>query len=884
MRVKYMTPLCSDGETDLGFIFRGPLILYDDPRTPREAATKRYVDNKLGNLDAGVLTGGVISVDTLPAFSGDVVMDAGSEVVELTPTGVIAGSYTKATVDAKGRIVYATSLSQSDIPQLDWSKIVKNKPTTLEGYGIQDGLSISGGSVGPGFGVESLPQDDLHLINRAYFNQRLEELNILPVGSIVEFPTINGPDGYLKANGALVSKTTYPELYSVIGNKFSKLRMQLGYGRPWEQQYDSSGDTTPPQLEELGSINTYTYNKYGEATVFSTNEHMYLIGNSVRPDIGTVQAIKSTSPSNYDDFIDLAIYEGDGTTDNIREVVMKPLPTDTPFIHISGKSTDSLYLRNELSMRSVARGHNILTLLIFGHEGGNVTLPLPTTYESWVTGKSGFEQYEGRITSMSIDLRGSSINIGDVTLSRGDNFNQTFNVTWTNLGVLFIHPDTGEVNGIGHGSVSASGTIKLNGFVNSTTDEVSYTVSLNRFYSQHSSASYVLSNPYVRNYTISTSRDTLSSPISATARIVKGDGNYSKNFPKPPHGETRATPIIETVLLPSKNSGKSYGISGAEAATIIYANPATPPLTKSFWEHGGNSVFTFPVVTSAKSSGSYLTHPVLNSEALLIKDKAYLFGGEISGIPVNNVQYSDSRTDGYNKGYRFSKWKGVGTLPQAMSKGTVFYTGSKIYYLGGKTLNSISNKIYSVTLNQNGSLGTWTQEGLLPVPIYGHSVCILDSVIYLIGGVTPNGDNRIVYKSEINPTGTIVGFQPYLTLTSAPGESTVFVTDRGFLLLGTEYEIRGNFDERKNLAIDSYRQSNIPVGSSRRISSYKGRLMVVDSAFDETVFKRYGGYVTKNFGRSWYDDSYSLNISNQDGFYLPDFESTEVTNDYYIKY
>ena len=62
----------------------------------------------------------------------------GSITLTLANSGVTAGTYPKVTVDAKGRVTSGSSLSASDIPVLDWSKITTGKPTTLGGYGITD--------------------------------------------------------------------------------------------------------------------------------------------------------------------------------------------------------------------------------------------------------------------------------------------------------------------------------------------------------------------------------------------------------------------------------------------------------------------------------------------------------------------------------------------------------------------------------------------------------------------------------------------------------------------------------------------------------------------------------------------------------------------------
>ncbi|WP_347357516.1 tail fiber domain-containing protein [Bdellovibrio sp.] len=59
-----------------------------------------------------------------------------------------AGTYTKVTTDAQGRVTSGAALAATDIPNLDWAKITSGKPTTLTGYGITDSLVTNGGGVG----------------------------------------------------------------------------------------------------------------------------------------------------------------------------------------------------------------------------------------------------------------------------------------------------------------------------------------------------------------------------------------------------------------------------------------------------------------------------------------------------------------------------------------------------------------------------------------------------------------------------------------------------------------------------------------------------------------------------------------------------------------
>jgi len=76
------------------------------------------------------------------SLSGDATMTA-TGAVTLKNTGT-PGTYTKVTTDAQGRVTSGTTLSTTDIPALDWTKITTGKPTTLFGYGITDAVQNAG--------------------------------------------------------------------------------------------------------------------------------------------------------------------------------------------------------------------------------------------------------------------------------------------------------------------------------------------------------------------------------------------------------------------------------------------------------------------------------------------------------------------------------------------------------------------------------------------------------------------------------------------------------------------------------------------------------------------------------------------------------------------
>ncbi len=102
-------------------------------------------DTKIANWDAAYNWGDhstagyaiktrKISTGTGLIGGGDLSAD---RTISLDTVGT-AGTYTKVTTDAYGRVKNGATLAVSDIPPLDWSKITSGKPTTISGYGITD--------------------------------------------------------------------------------------------------------------------------------------------------------------------------------------------------------------------------------------------------------------------------------------------------------------------------------------------------------------------------------------------------------------------------------------------------------------------------------------------------------------------------------------------------------------------------------------------------------------------------------------------------------------------------------------------------------------------------------------------------------------------------
>lgn len=250
----------------------GPLILANAPSQPLEAATKYYVDTVFANLNANNVLDGVLPISALPSFTGDATSNQGSNSFTLANLGVTPGNYAKVIVDAKGRVTGNDVLSGSDIPNFNWDKVT-GEPDTLAGYGITDALSSAGGTLVGNLTVPN-PVQSMSIINKQYADAALSN-NSASVGDLIRKSYSTTPVGFLRCNGGIVDKTTYADLYAVIGDNFS-VNSMAGSGQPWRLQYQinetQSGDITG------WTTGTALPGALGISQAIVTKNRVYLLG------------------------------------------------------------------------------------------------------------------------------------------------------------------------------------------------------------------------------------------------------------------------------------------------------------------------------------------------------------------------------------------------------------------------------------------------------------------------------------------------------------------------------------------------------------------------------------------------------------------------------
>lgn len=88
---------------------------------------------------------------------------------------------------------------------------IEDKPTTLDGYGITDGVS------------------DSELVAEIAKLKELIKKSTVPTGTISSYGGLTAPAGWLFCDGALYQASEYPELYHVIGANFTPTSERSGY-------------------------------------------------------------------------------------------------------------------------------------------------------------------------------------------------------------------------------------------------------------------------------------------------------------------------------------------------------------------------------------------------------------------------------------------------------------------------------------------------------------------------------------------------------------------------------------------------------------------------------------------------------------------------------
>jgi len=79
-----------------------------------------------------------------------------------------------------------------------------------------------------------------------------------------------------------------------------------------------------------------------------------------------------------------------------------------------------------------------------------------------------------------------------------------------------------------------------------------------------------------------------------------------------------------------------------------------------------------------------------------------------------------------------------------------------LYCIGGETSTTTQvTNVYRAPINADGTLGTWSQDSSLSMPISRSKAIVTKNRIYLIGGYSSGSYRQYVQTAPINPDGTL---------------------------------------------------------------------------------------------------------------------------------
>ena len=166
------------------------------------------------------------------------------------------------------------------------------------------------------------------------------------------------------------------------------------------------------------------------------------------------------------------------------------------------------------------------------------------------------------------------------------------------------------------------------------------------------------------------------------------------------------------------------------------------------------------------------------SQAVVTKNRVYLIGGNTSELFVYTAPINaDGTLGGWNTGV---------SLPGALSRSSIIVTKNRVYLCGGYNNSSQwVSTVYSTTINNDGTMGTWLTDTSLPAPLAFSSAFVTKNKAYLIGG-RDNASAAIstVYTALINSDGTLGTWTTGTALPAPLGYSTIFITNTKLYLCG----------------------------------------------------------------------------------------------------
>ncbi len=889
-----------------GLTLQGPLILSGPHSEPLHAVPKQYIDNIAYNLNANNVTSGTLAAARLPAFIGDATTILGSSNIILSNTGVTPGSIVKPTVDAKGRVVSSGALIETDISSVGFNKITANNPITLDGYGITDGVKLSSDITLQGSLIlHADPVNVDHAATKQYVDEAAGQAGGISVGDIIRKPYTITPYGFLKCNGAELDKTTYANLYSIIGDTFS-IELTPGAGRPWQQQNSFNDLQSTDVLGWTAGTSLPGVLALGQSLV--TKNRVYILGGFTGT--GAFVTTVYTAPINTDGtlgawttgtaipvgLLDASVFvvknkayivggrTGTGVGTYVSTVYVANINSDGTI----GAWTTSQALPSVLGYcKTIVTKNRVYTL--GGYNGStyvtsmySAVINIDGTLGPWTV--QGTTPYSASACYVAVIKNRVYLIGGYIGTYKRDVYYATIDGdgvigTWTSgiflpkgmgLGECFVTKNRVYItfaDELYSANIASDGSLSVwskNATLSANMTEAECIITSSKVY-------LISSSPGGGFY--------YGNVISAN--FAGGLDDYSAYY-----GDSGSNYVIPGAGQPWR---QQYGINTTQSADITgWINDVDLPTALSASEAivtknrvylcGGtangttylSTVYTAPINADG-TLGTWTTGTALPgilgiSQAVLTKNRVYLLGGSTNGSnAVSTVYTAPINADG-----TLGAWTTGTALPSAVARAQALVTKNRVYLLGGSNGTSGTSIAYTAPINTDGTLGAWSGSTSLPIGVSSTNVAVTKNRVYIIGGdnTTP-ATIRNSYTAPINSDGTLGAWVAGPLLPSGRAWSQIFTTNNTVYLFGGRIFNGANYNT-------VYKASINPDGT---LGAWLGGTSLLAAGSASQVF------ITKN--KIYLQNGinvYSANISSVIQDYSPYYDGTINFDDATINY
>lgn len=135
----------------------------------------------------------------------------------------------------------------------------------------------------------------------------------------------------------------------------------------------------------------------------------------------------------------------------------------------------------------------------------------------------------------------------------------------------------------------------------------------------------------------------------------------------------------------------------------------------------------------------------------------FLIGGNDGNGPVSTV-YSAPVSSSGNVG----AWRNLAStpLPKALQDHRTIFASNHLLVIGGTDGTTAVSTVYSAPVNSDGTLGSWTNLTMTPLPValYGHDAVVASGHVIVTGGATasaPTTPLNTIFIAAINPDGSL---------------------------------------------------------------------------------------------------------------------------------